>query len=54
MNITAAAPLNNHPVETHHLVTLRLSCVSVERVESVELKGETQPDAAMSSEPGYQ
>lgn len=27
MDITAAAPLNNQPDETHHLVTLRLSGV---------------------------
>lgn len=27
MDITAAAPRNNHPDETHHLVTLRLSGV---------------------------
>ncbi len=52
VDITTAAPLNNHQDETHHLVSLRWDCQDF--VHFVNLSDESQPEAAVSDEPGYQ
>lgn len=53
MDTTVSAPLNNHPDEAHHLVSLRWDCRAFMQV-SVEMSGESQSEAAASGEPGYQ